>query len=598
MIAGEEPSTTPASSAASPARGALARWAAGLVRPPELDGPHRAVPHEALWLLAIVALGLIVRWLGLRLGLPYFHHWDEVLITNSARGMIIRGDDYPSTYTYGAPLMRLCALGYRAAVALGLPGSRGALLNDEVYLRVVGRAIAATLSGTGTLALYLLGRFTTRSGRAALLAALLFAVGAELVWHARFLVTDASVVTLTAWTLALTAGYARTRSLALGLAAVVLAGITFSFKLTGLATAVLPAGALALLVPRSLGDTPPAPSDAGGRALLSLAHRALLVAAVPLVFALFLFFNPHVRDQWRLAFSDWEGITRHYREGHVKPFSEREPGLEHVLSALWFLAAQALHTSQAAALALTAVALLGLSIAVRRAELVVLLGIAHAAAVVLAMALPNRAYLTRMYMPALPILCLGFGIGLDRLLDRLEHGPLAGLDTTRKHGTARTAVRWATAACAAFVASNTIYQSARCEQLSADARTRALDAAEALALAEHRTLTLAPTPALYGSLSMGGNGGLMRYLARPHIHRLDEVADARAAAGSGADLILLASHRDLKKIWPYEEQWVFTSVPGYTEVERFPYNPYEHRLELVPTWDGRSSAVLLRKQPP
>jgi 4-amino-4-deoxy-L-arabinose transferase-like glycosyltransferase len=570
----------------------LRRWALGIVDDQADEEPHRPARGEAWWLALVLVYALTVRWLGLRLGLPYFHHWDESLITNSARGMIDQHSDVPSNFFYGAPLMRLTAIGWRVAAALHLPAA--VRLGDEVGLRLVGRAIASTLSASGALATYLAARWSFRDGRAALAAALLYASAAELVWHARFLVTDASVVALTAWTLALAAGYLRRRTLVFGALAVLAAGLTFSFKLTGLATILLPACALLARAPAAFArrSAGPAASPPPSPLALALGHRALLLAVVPAVLGVFLALNPHVRDMWRQSFAEFEGIARHYREGHVKPFSEREPGVEHLASAVYFLLFQSFHTSAVASGLVAAVAGVGVAVCLRRGHLAPLLGLVHGAAVIVAMAWPNRAYLTRMYLPPMPALCLCFGLGLVHLgrLSCREGDP-------GWRRALQLAGRAAGPLVLAVIALSTLGQSILGQGLSRDARTRALDWLADRAQAEGRELTVAFTPAVSGGLAIGGHGGLPPYLDRTGLRRVREVATTAAATTSGADYILLASHRDLARIWPYEEQWVFTSAPGYTEVARFALNPYEHRLDLIPTWDGRVTAVLLARTP-
>lgn len=384
-------------------------------RPGWLDAESAPLGRRELcWMAGLFALALALRALGLRLGLPYFHHWDEVLITGSARAMLERGTDVPTNYFYGAPLMRLTALGWKLAHALHLP-QLGAPYADEVSLRWVARVVAATISSTGAVGAYLAARWALGSPRAAAFAGLAFAVAAELVWHGRYGVTDTSVVALSTLSLAFAAGYLSRRTLALGALSVSFAGLAFGFKLTGLATVVLPLSALSLAEPAGLWRAGDLRAER-----LGLAHRALLGLTAPLVLLVFLATNPHVRDDWRTALSHIEGITRHYRQGHVKPFAEREPGLAHLASALWYVLADAFHTRPWASLSFSVPGALGVALALRRRRAAVALGLAHALAVVVAMAWPNRAYLTRMYLPALPVLCVGLGLAIDEALSLAE----------------------------------------------------------------------------------------------------------------------------------------------------------------------------------
>jgi hypothetical protein len=557
-------------------------YIASLVDGAELP-PARPVPHEAAVVSAVVALGVTLRFLGLRLGLPYFHHWDEVLITSSARGMLERGDDVPSTFFYGAPVMRLTAIAFRWGAWLHVPGIAGAPLGDEVALRWAGRSVTATMAASGTLAVYLGARFTVGPGAGAIAAALAYAVAAELVWHARYLVTDASVVALTAWTFALSAAYAERRMLWLGALAVMFSGLTFAFKLTGLATILLPLGVLLLRPPRGAwrtGDLEMRPR------LQGILHRALLLGAVPIMVWFFLFFNPHVRDHWQRAFSDWEGIARHYRQGHAKPFAEREAGWDHLTSALWYLAAEAFQVTRWVSLAFSIPALIGLVCAVRRASLPVILGAVHAAAVVVTMAWPNRAYLTRMYLPALPVLCIGFGFAVAVASTALER--VAG-------GRVRMA---ALAAVAVLMSAPSGWQAIACQRQSVDARIRGLDWVALRSKELGREVTVAFSPGVAGGIAVGSHGAIRNYLRRPGVRVLDDVSEGVAARESGADFLLSASFRDLKKTWPYQEQWSFREVPGYLPAVEFPSNPYEERYDQQPTWDGHVSALVLERIAP
>lgn len=536
--------------------------------------------REIAIVIAIVGVALALRGLGLRLGLPYFHHWDETLITSSARGMLERGDDVPSNFFYGAPLMRLTVVGYKIAHTIGL-----APIADEITLRWVGRTVSVLIASSGAAAAYLTARATLLDRRAAVVSALLYATAQELVWHARFAVTDASVVSLTAWTLALSAMYLQSGSLVVALAAIVTSGLCFSFKLTGLATLMMPVGALLLRRVDSTRSQDETSTSRWQEELRPLAYRLLLAASVPLVVAIFLALNPHVRLDWRRAFADFEGIARHYREGHVKPFCEREPGVQHLLAAFAFVLTESTHTSRLIATAVGLIALFGLAQCIRKPLPIALLGTLHAVGIIFSMAWPNRAYLVRQYLPALPILCLGFGAGAVWIWDTL--GARAG-----------ARIRLILPLLALVAVSITTYQSIESQRLSSDARVRAIDHVISLNRdASERSIPIAYGAAVYGGLALGGHGELRPHLDRRPLRIVGEVATAEAAARSSARYVVVASHRNLAKIWPYEEQWAFTSVPGFHEIARFEHNPYEHRLDLVPTWDGYVSAIVLERDP-
>src|ERR1019366_4256601 len=234
--------------------------------------PCRRAARAAL-VSGVVLLGLVVRLLGIRMGLPFHHHWDEGWIADSAAEMLRQGSDVPRSYQYGAPLIRLTEFAFLAARGRLAPVE---LTPDDaqVALYVMARVITAVIASSGTVAVYWAGWCSEpsrpRAFRVGLASALMYATAWELVLHSRYGVTDACLVGLTAWTLAFAAAYARTRRLAWALASVVAAGLTTAFKVPGVVTAIVPIAALLAVRPRS--------SRRG--ALLS---RLLLLAAVPIV---------------------------------------------------------------------------------------------------------------------------------------------------------------------------------------------------------------------------------------------------------------------------------------------------------------------------
>ncbi|MFO0659181.1 MAG: hypothetical protein U0165_05040 [Polyangiaceae bacterium] len=317
-----------------------------------------------------------------------------------------------------------------------------------------------------------------------------------------------------------------------------------------------------------------------------LAYRVLLAIAVPLVIGIFVLLNPHVRSEWNRAFADFEGIARHYREGHVKPFCEREPGFEHLFAAFGFVLTQSTHTNRIVATTLGLVALYGLFQLLRRPSPIAWLGVIHAVGVVFSMAWPNRAYLVRQYLTALPILCVGFGAGAIALWDQLgQRGLLKP--------------RWLLPIAGVAAASVTAFQSVEAQRLSLDSRARAINYIASLHPdAPPRSISVALSTAVMGAYALGGHGELRHQIGKPSLRLVGELSNADAAEHTEARYIVVASHRAMSKIWPYEEQWAFKTVPGFHQIAQFEFSPYEHRLDLVPTWDGHVSAIVLERDSP
>jgi 4-amino-4-deoxy-L-arabinose transferase-like glycosyltransferase len=359
--------------------------------------------HASL-LLAVVALALALRLLGLRMGLPFHHHWDEGWILDSTAEMLRKGNDVPRSYQHGAPLMRLAELGYLLTHGWRLPVDLD-VQGAQVALFMVGRVAGVLISASGAVAVYW-AAWSSEPSRArapwvALASALAYAAAWELVLHSRYAMTDASLAALAAWSLAFAGAYLRTGNLVWALASIVAAGLATAFKLPSFLTDVVPI--LALLAR--------APSTRRGR----LAHELVLLAAIPLVAVLFVALNPHVVDHAGDASRDILGRMRQTHEGGASPIYLRTPGLPHLMSALWAIGGHFLHREMAVSFAFTAVAIAGLVSAVRRRRLIVGIALVHALLVILSDALPNRVFWIRYYLGATPCLALGFGYGVVAL---------------------------------------------------------------------------------------------------------------------------------------------------------------------------------------
>jgi Dolichyl-phosphate-mannose-protein mannosyltransferase len=534
--------------------------------------------RHVVLLAAIVVLGVSLRTLGLRLGLPYGHHWDEGWVIDSVIHMLVTQSGTPATYQYGAPLMLLGVDVYAVFTWLVHDVSP----TDGTTLRWMVRGVSVAISSSGIVAVYLAARWgdwdAKRSARAGLFAALLYAVAAQLVIHGRFAVTDASLVALTGWTLALTARYLRTRRLGWGAAAIVMAGLAFAFKVTALPTAVIPVAALAVAAPHA--------ADARGR----FAHRVLLLAAVPLVAATFLVENPLIvsRDHWKDAFGDVIGRALQTHDGGFPEYTLREPGLPHLGAALGELATLSLHRSPAIAVALAVVAVVGLGRAVCRVNVFYAIASFHALVAVLAMALPNRAFLLRNYLVVVPALCLGFGMAASELTAILARRA----PPTR----ARAWFLWAPLGMAVLITlvAFPLHDAIACQRQSVDPRKRAMDWIASRSTPGTR---VAFAPTVLGSAAIARYDGFDATLKEPGFELLPEVSSCNDVLGSGAQYVVTASTRNTTSKADYEEKWLFQQCPPYNEVARFEPNPYEYDFAVSPDWNGRVTAIVLARGP-
>ena len=533
--------------------------------------PCRRAARAAL-VSGVVLLGLVVRLLGIRMGLPFHHHWDEGWIADSAAEMLRQGSDVPRSYQYGAPLIRLTEFAFLAARGRLAPVE---LTPDDaqVALYVMARVITAVIASSGTVAVYWAGWCSEpsrpRAFRVGLASALMYATAWELVLHSRYGVTDACLVGLTAWTLAFAAAYARTRRLAWALASVVAAGLTTAFKVPGVVTAIVPIAALLAVRPRS--------SRRG--ALLS---RLLLLAAVPIVVGVFVFFNSHVIDRAGDASRDIVGRMKQTHDGGASAIYLRQPGLPHLASALWAIGLHFMHRTPAVSLAFTAVALGGLAASVRAKRTIVAIALLHAVIVVLSVALPNRVFWIRNYIVVTPCLCLGFGHGLVALIEKARGRAIA------------------TAAIGLVVAAGLVvaplgYAIAG-EEAQEDPRTRAIDWIQRHTAADGAA-QVAVTPGVFAKDTPGTYPALRDLEARPNVRIAGSDIDG-CPAPDGPDYIVDASYRDPKNADPgdpYAPQWLFKECPGYDAVAAFDSNPYEYDDDTQPTWIGRVSLVVLRR---
>jgi hypothetical protein len=527
-----------------------------------------ATPPWAVASLAVL-LALVLRVLGLRLGLPYFHHWDEGWITENTRSILQTADLKPVTYQYGAPLSLLCAGVFRV---LRVVAPKLVLdPNDEVMGRWIARSVTAVISSSGAAAVYVAARYATvgddRGRTRGACAAILYATAAELVSHGRYAVTDANLAALTAWSLACAALFLRNGGLAWAAGTLLFAALSLSFKLTALPALVIPALALAL--------RPLPPRRVYGVAV----DRVLLMGVLPVGAAVFLLLNPHVMIHWRDALENITARVNQTVSGGLSPYLIKKPGLDHLSAVLAGLGLYAFHRWPFASLLAAAGGAVGLAMGVQRGSRLCSIAAIHAALAILMLALPSRGYLFRNYLTALPALCIGFGIAAERL------GALA-----RTWAHPRAATRCLAGAFAIVYLAAPFWVAVQTQRLSTDTRLRAMDwiaqqphdHSPVLVAANHEINT-EPEGVLHDKVRAA--------LARPGVIFLPDVDTAVDAASSRADYIVDVSYATED----FGHVWRMTTVPGYGEVARFEANPYEHNFEITPTWSGRYDAVVLRR---
>jgi 4-amino-4-deoxy-L-arabinose transferase-like glycosyltransferase len=505
--------------------------------------------------LAVVLLALALRLLGIRLGLPFFHHPDECWTVDNAKSMAKTDDWHPSTYQYGAPLSAIAAWIYRI---LGdhRPSLRWFDPDNPPVHRVLLRLATAVISSSGAAGIYIAARYAAPgedSGRRrGLYAALLYATAGALVTHGRYGVTDADLVAWVAWALGFSALFLRRGGLAWAGGTVVCAATAFAFKVTAGTALIIPALTFAVR-PIVLSTTrlPRWARIAGS--------RAAMLGAIPAAVALFFLLNPHVILDHEHAFADIQNRAKQTIEGGFPASAQRMPGLEHLLAAIQALGLTGLHRWEPVAVIAAALGVAGIGVAVRERAWVCLVGAAQAAIAVLAITLTSKGFMVRNYLTALPVLCVGFGFAMDAITRLL-----------RRWAGARwwSPAHLLPAAFAAFFVAVPIGEAVRAQQLSDDARVRAVD--WIAAQAHGKDVTVAWTPDV--TMESGYRDEAAReQLKRPHVLFAGDVGDPGAAARSQATYVAIVSVSDQD----FDENWPFRRVDGYQTVATFEASPYE-----------------------
>ncbi|NOK60464.1 MAG: phospholipid carrier-dependent glycosyltransferase [Chloroflexi bacterium AL-N1] len=146
--------------------------------------------HTAL-VAGVVAIGSVLRFWGLRFGLPYLDHPDEWAVADRAVAMLQTADYnprsfiYPTLYTYLQ--VPVAGMHFIAGVGAGLYETVDDI--DPAHYYVWGRGFTALLGSATVLLTYVLGRLWY-GPMVGLLAALFLAVYPSAVGDAHYITTD------------------------------------------------------------------------------------------------------------------------------------------------------------------------------------------------------------------------------------------------------------------------------------------------------------------------------------------------------------------------------------------------------------------------
>ena len=527
-------------------------------------------------LIALCICGLIVRLLGMRLGLPYLHHWDECWVVWNARNMLETSSTRPTTFQYGAPLSLLIAWAVRLFNLL--PGHLPIGFGDEVALRWFGRAISIVLCSSGTAALYVTGVNVAPDQesrrRLGLYAAATYAFAYELVIHARYAVTDGVLVACCAWAIATGAVYLRTKRLRWALASLLCAATAFAFKFTALPTVLIPIACLFVTK---------APLEARRR----LALRALQAGALPIVVVGFIALNWHFIDSWHRATADLAQRMAQTRDGGFSHCYIHEPGLDHLRHVLWALFGHTLSRWVPLACLLGAFSIAGIAWGLARQSQIVMIAAIHASIVVCGLAFTVRTLVLRNYLTAVPVMCLGVALAVEFIRSAAARSGWGS-------GGAKSWLVCAPLVPLFALGVATARDSLANQRLSQDARVRALDWIAAHTNDEITTVSLTPSVMAPGE-HLGTSA--LKILQRPKLRFLRASLSCNDLKRSSPDYVISASYRgpDVPTV-DYDERWYFTQCEGYQPVARFEPNPYESTFWVYPTWVGRVSAVVLARR--
>ncbi len=254
--------------------------------------------HWAVTLLAIGAVGFVLRFVGLGWGLPYSMHPDESLILDIAQRLSFT-DLRPGFYNYPGFFV------YQLMVMVKLVAAWG---GDNAQLILAARVFTALYGWATIWIVYLLGvRLAGRS--TGVIAAALFAVTGVATLHSHYAVTDTPMTALAIATVWLTVRAGQRLSYREMAFAAVVAGLAVSTKYSAAPVALIPGfGFLAL----------------AARGRLSMRRRAAgFVAMGAIAVAAFLITSPYTLldfDAFRTDMNVEQSLQETGRSGnHVAP---------------------------------------------------------------------------------------------------------------------------------------------------------------------------------------------------------------------------------------------------------------------------------------
>lgn len=151
---------------------------------------QRCIRNSRSGLLAVLVIGLIVRVVGIRFGLPLHLHPDEWSQVDVALAMLRQGDPNPHFFRYSSLFMYQLAT--VDSVLQVLVAMFGTMLTSSAYY-LAGRLLSAFYGVLTIWAVFLLGReiFDEQVG---LLAAFLMAIAPEHVRQSHFAIVDVAMV--------------------------------------------------------------------------------------------------------------------------------------------------------------------------------------------------------------------------------------------------------------------------------------------------------------------------------------------------------------------------------------------------------------------